>query len=1159
MLPLLAALLMSSLPTPSPRQIEWQRMGQYAFVHFGPNTFTDEEWGGGKEDPALFNPTAFDARQWARSFKAGGLNGIVLTAKHHDGFCLWPSKLSTHTVAQSPFRRDVLKEVSDACRAEGLKFGVYLSPWDRNHPAYGSPEYNKVFAGMLKEVLTHYGPVFEVWFDGANGEGPNGKRQVYDWPLFVDTVRKYQPNAVVFSDAGPDVRWVGNEGGYAAPTNWATIDRDRYVPGTPLYAELTEGKRGGKDWVPAECDVSIRPGWFYHADQDAKVKTPSQLLDLWERSVGQNANLLLNVPPDRTGRIHENDVKALKGFAVLREATYGHDLAAGATLGASVGRVAKDGWTTPEGTTGGDLTVALRSAATFDRVELREPTQMGQRIAAFVVEAREGSRWKEIAKGTTVGYRRIVRVEPTQADAVRIRVTDSLAPPLLSGVSIYASPAALGAELAEMVATDQKARSAVFKGGKIDDLAMREMARVDAEHLPRVKAIFSRVGFPRKSVYGAGGSQNFWLLVQHSDRDPAFQAAVLAKMKPLEKAGEVAPDNVAYLEDRVRVNHGRPQLYGTQDSKPIEDPAHVDDRRLTKGMVPLAAYQRLLKGYKATGRFPLAETKEDRDARLAWWREARFGMFVHWGLYSVPAGEWRGTKYGGGVEWLMNMAKIPAKEYEPLAKAWNPTRFDAREWVRVCKDAGMRYLVITSKHHEGFGLWPSKQGDWNVKRTPFKNRDVLKELAAECKKEGIRLCFYHSIMDWRHPDYLPKRDWDKAGAAKADFDRYVLYMKAQLKELLTDYGDIGILWFDGEWEGTWTNERGSDLYDFVRTIQPGLIVNNRVSKGRNGMQGMTAGEAAGDYGTPEQTIPANGLPGLDWESCMTMNDTWGYSAHDHNWKSAETLVRNLIDCASKGGNYLLNVGPKADGTIPPESVERLAEVGRWTKANGEAIYGTTAGPFPRALPWGRVTRKGNRLYLMVYEGDKILLPGLKADIVGIKGLDGRAAPYKVVEGGVEVDLTRQFRFPHATVFAMDVRGPIEVVPFVPKMVAGRSLDLPAPDAEIRGGTAQLQGDNIGYWTDVKDAVSWTFEAVRGEVEVEMEYACEPGSEGANFAVEVGGQTLKGKIESTGGWNVFRRVKLGKVALVVGGKTELTVRPLTKPGLGVMNLRSIRLT
>ncbi|RYG26229.1 alpha-L-fucosidase [bacterium] len=605
----------------------------------------------------------------------------------------------------------------------------------------------------------------------------------------------------------------------------------------------------------------------------------------------------------------------------------------------------------------------------------------------------------------------------------------------------------------------------------------------------------------------------------------------------------------------------------------------ITDALAPPKLLPVALY--------VTPQGKTAETKAQRDARLAWWREARFGMFIHWGLYAIPAGEWKGTKYGGGVEWIMNMAKIPVKEYEPLAERWNPTKFDAREWVRVAKDAGMKYIVITSKHHEGFGLWPSKQGDWNVKRTPFKDRDVLKELAAACKEAGIRLCFYHSIMDWHHSDYLPKRAWDKEGEAKADFDRYVAYIKAQLKELLTDYGDIGILWFDGEWEGTWTSERGQDLYNFVRSIQPKIIINNRVSKGRNGMQGMTEGQDAGDYGTPEQEIPANGIPGIDWESCMTMNDTWGYSAHDHNWKSAQTLVRNLIDCASKGGNYLLNVGPKAEGTIPQESVERLAQVGQWMKLYGNAIYGTSAGPFPKPLPWGRITRKGNHLYLQVFEaGSKILLPGFKADVVSVKEMAGQSlrvvgrpaggagnvlaasqyqapkdVPFRKTEDAVELDLSGLPRAAFATVYDMTVRGPVEVVAMLSKQTVDGAIDLLAADATVHGSSARLEGDKkaIGYWTDPKDTVGWSFEAVRSEVDVEIEYACEPGSEGAEFTVEVGGQTLRGKVESTGSWSTFRKVKVGRVAIVVPGKTELVVRPISKPGLGVMNLRAVRLS
>jgi alpha-L-fucosidase len=369
---------------------------------------------------------------------------------------------------------------------------------------------------------------------------------------------------------------------------------------------------------------------------------------------------------------------------------------------------------------------------------------------------------------------------------------------------------------------------------------------------------------------------------------------------------------------------------------------------------------------------------------MAWFREARFGMFIHWGLYSVAAGVWDGKPVTGAGEWIMETGKIPVSQYEKLAPQFNPVKFNARQWVGIAKSAGMKYIVITSKHHDGFGLWNSQLTDWCVKSTPFK-RDPLKELAEACKQEGVRLCFYHSIMDWHHPDYTPRRPWNDVAQGEPNFDRYVTYMKGELKELLTGYGPLGILWFDGEWEKTWTHEQGMDLYNYVRSFQPKIIINNRVGKGRAGMTGMDkGGERVGDYGTPEQEIPATGFgPGVDWESCMTMNETWGYKNQDHQWKSAETLVRNLIDCASKGGNYLLNVGPTGEGLIPNASVERLAEIGKWMKVNSDSIYGTGASPFSK-LTWGRCTKKitpkGATLYLHVFtwpEDGKLVVPGLR--------------------------------------------------------------------------------------------------------------------------------------------------------------------------------------
>jgi alpha-L-fucosidase len=447
-LPAQALLTYGALPTSS--QLRWHSMEYYMFIHFGPNTFTNKEWGHGDEDPKVFNPTQLDCRQWARTAKQAGMKGIIVTAKHHDGFCLWPSKFSTHTVRESSWkegRGDVLMELSKACRKEGLKFGVYLSPWDRNHPDYGTDTYNQTFVNMLQEVLGNYGVVFEQWFDGANGEGPNGKKQVYDWKLFNGTVHKLQPQAIIFSDGGPGCRWVGNENGFAGETNWCTLNVEKVYPGYPNNKELTLGHEDGNTWIPAECDVSIRPGWFYSPETDGKVKSITQLMEIYYASIGRGGNLLLNVPVDRRGLIPKEDSARLMEFRSVVDHAFEKNLAglseiSGASRNGYAVKNLIDGNTStswaPDGVgETGEVVLTFKSPVRFNRVILQEDIAAGQRVKSFYIDVQDNNGWVTLDHQTTIGHKRILRMKETATAKIRIRIRDSKAIPVLTEIGIY--------------------------------------------------------------------------------------------------------------------------------------------------------------------------------------------------------------------------------------------------------------------------------------------------------------------------------------------------------------------------------------------------------------------------------------------------------------------------------------------------------------------------------------------------------------------------------------------------------------------------------------------------------------------------------------------------------------------------------------------------
>lgn len=453
------------LPVPEPKQVEWQQMETYAFIHFGLNTFNDREWGYGDTDPKTFNPTNLDCEQWAQTLVKAGMKGVILTAKHHDGFCLWPFEGTDYSVKNSPWKNgqgNVVKELSEACKKYGLKFAVYLSPWDRHQANYGTPEYLPYFYAQLHDLLTNYGPVFEVWFDGANGgDGWYGgakdirtidRKNYYNYPRIYEMLDSIQPQAIIFSDGGPGCRWVGNEKGFAGATNWSFLREGEVHPGYEKSYELQYGHADGNQWVPAECDVSIRPGWFYHPEEDDKVKSPDQLVDLYYRSVGHNATLLLNFPVDRRGLIHPVDSANAVRFHEMIQQQLKTNLVAEMTPKVSNERggdfvasaLTDDNfdtyWATEDGVTTADIEFSFDTSTRMNCMMLQEYIPLGQRVKAFVVEYLDKDTWLPVKlneETTTIGYKRLLRFETVETKGIRIRITDARGPLCLSNVGVY--------------------------------------------------------------------------------------------------------------------------------------------------------------------------------------------------------------------------------------------------------------------------------------------------------------------------------------------------------------------------------------------------------------------------------------------------------------------------------------------------------------------------------------------------------------------------------------------------------------------------------------------------------------------------------------------------------------------------------------------------
>jgi alpha-L-fucosidase len=552
----------------------------------------------------------------------------------------------------------------------------------------------------------------------------------------------------------------------------------------------------------------------------------------------------------------------------------------------------------------------------------------------------------------------------------------------------------------------------------------------------------------------------------------------------------------------------------------------------------------------------IPETKNEYDVRMKWFDEAKFGLFIHLGVYSTLGGEWKGKSVGGYAEWIQSNAKISPEEYVPLAANFKPDSFDADKWVSDAKKAGVRYIVITTKHHEGFCLWDSKFSEYDTGEATRFDRDILAELSKACKEHGLKFGTYYSITDWHHPSQRSSNPGFQP--PMKDKAAYVAYMKAQLNELITKY-DTDILWFDGDWVGWWSMDDGIDLYNYLRKLKPTLIINNRVAK---------RGQFKKDFGTPENSTPGTAL-GHRWEACWTINHSWGYKISDTNWKGIKQLIQEQVDVNAKGGNLLLNVGSKPDGTWPEACIARLHEMGKWNEAHEEAVYGSHY--FQGCMQnWGRIvqanesTEEEGILFAMVFDwprDNKLKIQGVAFESVKCTTYDGKPLESSIVKGMLVITLPSAPLDKDASVLRLNYKGGLKITPVVDGMeLNGDEIILQAKDCRLPKGTFRLErGSHIGYWTDPKDIAEWDINVpAPGRYTVKLSYACTDEDDyiGSDVVFSIDGQKLTGSVKPTGGWTKFKIMEMGALQLGQVGNTKCSVGFGEKKAKALLNLKAV---